>query len=283
MEIILGKTAGFCYGVRLAVEKTKEKLKEHKEVFCLGELVNNRQVLRNLEELGLRIVEKLEDSNNKIIIRAHGTPKEIYQKAKKLNIEIFDFTCPNLLEIHKFVEKQANNGYYIFLIGLKNHPEILGTISFCGKNTYLIEKEEEIDEAIKVFKESNIKKLLIIAQTTFSLEKFNIYLEQIKQKIDEDVDLKVKNTICNATKMRQEETREISKKVQCMIIIGGKNSANTQKLYEIANENCKNAIMVETKDELDVKYVKSFEKIGIMAGASTPDDSIESIINIIES
>lgn len=282
MEIVLGKTAGFCYGVRNAVQKAEEKLKKHKNVSCLGELVHNGQVIRKLEKLGLKIVERVEDSNNKVIIRAHGIAKEIYHKAKKLDIEIFDFTCPNVLKIHKIADEHASKGYYIFLIGGKNHPESLGTISFCGEDSYLIETKEEIDEAIKAFKDSNIKKLLIIVQTTFSLEKFNSYVRQIKEKIDNDVELQVKNTICNATKIRQEETCEISKKVQCMIIIGGKNSSNTKKLYDIARENCENTMIVETKDELDVSTVKKFEKVGIMAGASTPDNSIDDVIKAIE-
>lgn len=282
MEIVLGKTAGFCYGVRNAVQKAEEKLKKHKNVSCLGELVHNGQVIRKLEKLGLKIVERVEDSNNKVIIRAHGIAKEIYHKAKKLDIEIFDFTCPNVLKIHKIADEHASKGYYIFLIGGKNHPESLGTISFCGEDSYLIETKEEIDEAIKAFKDSNIKKLLIIVQTTFSLEKFNSYVRQIKEKIDDDVELQVKNTICNATKIRQEETCEISKKVQCMIIIGGKNSSNTKKLYDIARENCENTMIVETKDELDVSTVKKFEKVGIMAGASTPDNSIDDVIKAIE-
>lgn len=281
MDIVLGKTAGFCYGVRNAVQKAEEKLKEHKKVSCLGELVHNGQVIKKLEKLGLRIVEKVEDSNNKIIIRAHGIAKEIYHKAQKLNIEVFDFTCPNVLKIHKIADEHYKKGYYIFLIGGKKHPESIGTISFCGNNSYLIETEEDIDEAVKILKESNIKKLLIIVQTTFSLEKFNSYVQKIKEKIGDDIELKVKNTICNATKIRQEETCEISKKVQCMIIIGGKNSSNTKKLYDIARENCKNTMIIETKDELDVNVVKKFEKVGIMAGASTPDDSIEDIIKAI--
>lgn len=282
MDIVLGKTAGFCYGVRNAVQNAEAKLKKYKKVSCLGELVHNGQVIRKLEKLGLRIVERVEDSNNKVIIRAHGIAKEIYHKAQKLNIEVFDFTCPNVLKIHKIADEHAKNGYYIFLIGGKNHPESIGTISFCGNNSYLIETEEEIDEAIKTLKESNIKKLLIIVQTTFSLEKFNSYVDKIKEKIDASIELEVKNTICNATRIRQEETSEISKNVQCMIIIGGKNSSNTKKLYDIAKENCKNTIIVETKDELNTNAVKRFDKIGIMAGASTPDESIEEVIKAIK-
>lgn len=281
MEIVLGKTAGFCYGVRNAVMKAEEKLKEHKQVSCLGELVHNGQVIKKLESLGMNVVERIENANKKVIIRAHGIAKEVYNKAKKLNIEIFDFTCPSVLKIHNIAEEYANKGYYIFLIGGKKHPETLGTISFCGDNSYLLENEEEIDEAVEKLKQSNIKKLFIIVQTTFSLEKFEIMIEEIKSKIDKDMEIEVRNTICNATRIRQEETSEISKNVECMIIIGGKNSSNTKKLFDIAKENCNNTFIIETKDELDLEKIKKCEKVGIMAGASTPDESINDVIRCI--
>ncbi|MBR2240895.1 MAG: 4-hydroxy-3-methylbut-2-enyl diphosphate reductase [Clostridia bacterium] len=281
MEIVLGKTAGFCYGVRNAVMNAEEKLREHKNVSCLGELVHNGEVIKKLEKLGMNVVEKIEDANEKVIIRAHGIAKEIYEKAKKLNIEIFDFTCPSVLKIHKIAEEYANKGYYIFLIGGKKHPETLGTISFCGKNSYLLENEEDINEAIENLKQSKIKKLFIIVQTTFSLEKFEIMINDIKNKLNNDIELEVKNTICNATKIRQEETLDISKNVECMIIIGGKNSSNTKKLYEIAKENCENTYIVETKDELELEKLKKCDRIGIMAGASTPDESINEVISAL--
>lgn len=281
MKIVLGKTAGFCYGVRNAVMNAEEKLREHKNVSCLGELVHNGEVIKKLEKLGMNVVEKIEDANEKVIIRAHGIAKEIYEKAKKLNIEIFDFTCPSVLKIHKIAEEYANKGYYIFLIGGKKHPETLGTISFCGKNSYLLENEEDINEAIENLKQSKIKKLFIIVQTTFSLEKFEIMINDIKNKLNNDIELEVKNTICNATKIRQEETLDISKNVECMIIIGGKNSSNTKKLYEIAKENCENTYIVETKDELELEKLKKCDRIGIMAGASTPDESINEVISAL--
>lgn len=282
MEIVLGKTAGFCYGVKNAVLNAEEKLKEYKEMYCLGELVHNGQVIRKLEKLGLKIVEKVEDSDSKIIIRAHGIAKEIYHKAQKLNIEVFDFTCPKVLKIHKIADDYSKKGYYIFLIGGKEHPESIGTISFCGNSSALIENEVEIDDAVKKLKESNIKKLLIIVQTTFSLQKFNDFVEKIKFKIDNDIEIEIKNTICNSTKIRQEETSVISKMVECMIIIGGKNSSNTKKLYEIAKENCMNTLIIESKEELDVSKIKTCEKVGIMAGASTPSESIQDVIDAIK-
>lgn len=281
MEIILGKTAGFCYGVQNAVTKTEELLKDNKNICCLGELVHNGEVIKKLEKMGLNVVENIENANDKVIIRAHGIPKEIYNKAQKLNIEIFDYTCPNVLKIHKIAEEYVKNGYFIFLIGKKEHPEIIGTISFCGNNSYVLEKADDIPEAIDKFNESHINRLLIIAQTTYSLENFKLIAENIKKEITSNVELVIKNTICNATKIRQEETNKISKEVECMIIVGGKNSSNTKKLYDIAKINCPNAFIVENREELPIEKIKDFEKLGIMAGASTPSESINDVIELI--
>ena len=283
MEIIIGKNAGFCFGVQNAVSKTEEKLKENKEIYCLGELVHNGEVIKKLQKMGLKIIDNIEQvgKDNKVIIRAHGISKETYKRAKELNIEILDYTCPSVLTIHQLAEKYAQKGYFILLIGSKKHPESLGTISFCEQNSYLLENEEEIEIAKQKIEQSNIKNVLIIAQTTYSMEKFNNIVERLKHDIDKDINIEIKNTICNATKIRQEETRQIAKGVDCMIIIGGKNSSNTKKLFEIAKENCKNTYIVESVNELNVEDVLLFSKIGIMAGASTPKESIEEIYNII--
>lgn len=281
MEIILGKTAGFCYGVKNAVSNAEEKLKEYKNLYCLGELVHNGQVIKKLENLGLKVIEELEFTDNKVIIRAHGISKEVYNKAKQMNIELLDFTCPKVSKIHDIAQEYSDNGYYIFLIGGRKHPETLGTISFCGENSYIIEEEEQIMEGINLLEKSNIKNLLIIVQTTFSIEKFNKFIEIIKENVGKDIKIDIKNTICSATKIRQEETEKISKEVDCMIIIGGKNSSNTKKLYDIAKKNCVNTVIIETKDEIEKEQIENFDKIGIMAGASTPMESINEVIEKI--
>ena len=282
LEIILGKTAGFCYGVKNAVLNAEEKLKKYKEIDSLGELVHNGQVIKRLENIGLKIIDNINEGSKRVIIRAHGVSKEIYDYAKKNHIKLFDFTCPKVLNIHKIAEKYAKNGYFIFLFGGKKHPESIGTISFCGNNCALIEEESEIIEAVEKLRKSKIKKLLIIVQTTYNLQKFNHYTEQIEFMVPKDIEIEIKNTICNATKLRQEETNEISKNVDCMIIIGGKNSSNTKKLYDISSHNCKNTFLIETKEELDIDYICNYEKIGIMAGASTPKESIDDVIGLIE-
>lgn len=282
MEIIIGKNAGFCYGVENAVSKTRELLKNNNQIDCLGELVHNGEVVKQLRSLGLRVVENIEEVGTKVIIRAHGIPNEIYDKAQILDKEIFDFTCPNVLKIHKIAEEYSNKNYFIFLIGNKKHPETVGTISFCGQNSYIIENIYEIDSAIEKLRESKLKDLLIIVQTTFSVEKFNEITNKINEQLHNIINLKIIRTICNATQIRQEETLELSKKVDCMIIIGGKNSSNTKKLYDIAKVNCKNVFLIENEHELDIDKIKEFNKVGIMAGASTPQESINKTIGILK-
>lgn len=283
MEVILGKTAGFCPGVINAITKTEEILKnEDKKIYCLGELVHNRQVIQHLENMGLETIEKIDEVKNKekVIIRAHGITKEVYEYAKNNNIKLVDLTCPKVLKIHKQAEALAEKGYFIILIAQKNHPEAIGTISFCGKFRKIIENIEEVPSIIKEINKSKKKKVAIISQTTFSMKKFEEICESLKENLEADVNLEIYNTICNATSLRQKETAQIAEEVEAMIIIGGKNSSNTKKLYEIAKESCPNTFLIETKDELDIKQMNKFNKIGIMAGASTPNASIEEVVEI---
>lgn len=283
MEVIVGKTSGFCYGVKNAVDKAKEELKDTLEtVYCLGELVHNKQVTNSLKEKGLVFVDNIEESKGKTIIRAHGIKKEIYQKAKTMNIELKDLTCPKVLKIHDIVEEHSNNGYYIFLVGISNHPETIGTYSFCGKNCSIVEKISDLEQIVIEFQKTNIKKVLLITQTTFNFNEFEKIAEKLKELLNDiRVELKVINSICASTELRQKETSELAKQVELMIIIGGKNSSNTRKLYEISLQNCKNVISVETKDDIDKNYVQQFNKIGVMAGASTPSESVEDVVNFI--
>ena len=280
MEIFVGKTAGFCYGVERAVNGAKEEIRKNKEqIYCLGEIVHNKQVIQSLEKAGIKFIEQIEESKGKTIIRAHGISKKIEEKAKKIGIKLLDYTCPNVLKIHEMAEEYSKNGYYIFLLGNANHPENIGTISCCGKKYDVIENENEVYRALKNFEKSKIKKLLIISQTTYSLEKFYIIEEIIKNELPKNIQIEIRNTICKATELRQKETQELSKKVDYMIIIGGKNSSNTKKLYEIAKQNCDNTICVETSEEINLEELEENFKIGIMAGASTPKESIEEVVD----
>lgn len=285
MEIIVGKTSGFCYGVKTTIEKTEKILEDNKsdEIYCLGELVHNKTIIDDFKAKGIKFVNDIEEAKKTTIIRAHGIEKNIYEKAKRRNIELIDLTCPSVLKIHEIVEKYAKNDYYIFLVGKKEHPETIGTYSFCGKNSCIISKSSDVKKALENFSKTNLDKTMIIVQTTYSKKEFEEIVEKIKENLPQNILLEIKNTICKATELRQEETKSMSKKVDLMVIVGGKNSSNTNKLYEIAKANCKKAIFVETKEEIDKNTIRDFERVGIMAGASTPQKSIDEIIEKLKS
>ncbi len=282
MEIIVGKTAGFCQGVKRAVEGAKQELaKSQEKVHCLGEIVHNKQVIQQLEEKGLTIINKWQEAKGKIIIRAHGIAKTIEQEMKQANLEIKDFTCPRVIAVHKTAEKYSQQNYYVFLLGAKNHPENQGTISYCGNSYSIIEDETQVEKAINEFQNSRYHKLLIISQTTYHLTKFEKIKEMIIQKIGNYTEVVAQNTICQATELRQKETAKLAKQVDRMIIIGGKNSSNTKKLYEIAKGQNVETIWIESPEELEEDGI-AYEKIGIMAGASTPYESIQSVVKSLK-
>ncbi len=159
MNILVAKNSGFCAGVKNTILKAEEELKKNKcEIDCLGEIIHNKQVIQNLESKGLRIIDSIEDAGSKVIIRAHGTTKEVYEYAKENNIELIDLTCPNVLQIHKNVESYSSHNFFVFLFGIKNHPETIGTYSFCNNNSYLLEASLDIPSAISSFKASRIKR-----------------------------------------------------------------------------------------------------------------------------
>jgi len=283
MEIIIGKTSGFCYGVKNAVEQaTQEVMLSNQNVYCLGELVHNKHVTNSLQEKGLIFIENIEQAKGKTIIRAHGVTKETYEKAKELKIELKDLTCPKVLKIHEIAKEYSKNNYYIFLVGIANHPETIGTYSFCGNHSSIIENLGDIEQAVTKFHETKLEKALVITQTTYNLKKFEEISNNLKNMLNINENLKIINTICQATELRQKETEELSQKVDLMLIIGGRNSSNTNKLYDISSKNCKNVIFAESKEDVDTNYIKQFEKIGVMAGASTPRENIDDIVNLIQ-
>ena len=283
MEVILGKTSGFCPGITNAVETTKKILEQTKQnIYCLGDLTHNAQVIEKLGKMGLITIENVEEAKSKVIFRSHGVEKKVYEKAKQLGLEIIDLTCPKVLRIHKLAEEYTNKGYHIVYIGEGKHPEVIGTLSFCENNYSLIEQEDDVEKVIQDIINKKYNKIVILEQTTFHLEKYNNIIQKLQKQLPKNVELVIEETICNATHIRQNETTKISKEVDYMIIIGGKKSSNTYKLYEIAKANCTNAILVQTKEDLPIEEIKKYNKIGIMAGASTPKESIEDIIEVLE-
>lgn len=281
MDIEVGAYAGFCGGVELCIKKLDKLLEENKNLYCIGEIVHNKNVVNYFKNKGLIIVNTLDEvKGNSLVIRAHGIDKLTYELAKKNNIQLYDLTCPKVLNIRNVIKDHVNKDTFIILIAKKNHPEVIGTISFCGENSCIIEEEQDIDEIINKIKE--YQNIVIIAQTTFNEETFKKYVKIIGNNLTKKQNLIIKNTICNATSIRQKEVLRLSKIKDCMIIIGGTNSSNTKKLYEISKCNCENTFLIETKEDLDINKIKNFNKIGIMAGASTPNNIIKEVYDLIE-
>lgn len=284
MEVVVGKLAGFCFGVDNAISGARRELelKKDENVYCLGEIVHNEQVIDSLEKKGMITVNSIYEvpDNSKIIFRSHGEPKNIYEEAEKKGLEIIDLTCPKVKAIHVKVEREKEKSF-IIIIGKKEHPEIIGTQGFAGDNSFVIENEDEILDAYMEYEKTSLGRVYVVSQTTFSSSKFDKLAEEIQVNFYE-ADVIIDKTICTATENRQQETRELSKKVNKMIIIGGKHSANTKELAKVSEENCKQVYLVQTVEDLKNMEFSEEDKIGIMAGASTPKESIEDVLDLLK-
>lgn len=276
MEIIVAQNSGFCFGVKEAIDTTMNVLDKHEDedICSLGPLIHNNQAIEKLEALGLDVIEDVSDVNSgKVIIRSHGVPLEVYDAAKGKEIELVDCTCPFVRKIQKKAKDCYDTGKDIVIIGDPNHPEVIGINGWCKNKAYIINSKEDVD------KMPNLERVCVVAQTTLTNEKFTELSELIK---DKTADTEICNTICNATKVRQNSCKEVAKKADAMIVIGGYHSSNTQKLVEISKEYCNNVYPVETVDELPLDILKDYKVLGITAGASTPTWIIEEVIDKME-
>jgi len=283
--IITIKNAGFCYGVQRAYDLAiKELKKKSDKVYSLGDLIHNKQVVKELNELGANPIKNIneiplnDDTNQAIIIRAHGISKEISDEIKKRNLKIIDATCPFVKIPQSAVKEYGKKGYFIFIAGDEGHPEVEGIKSYVKQEQrFIINTSEELN-----FNKINItfpKKATLVSQTTLSFEIFSRIALFLIKKIEE---LVVINSICDATDIRQKETRELARKSDIMIIIGGRHSANTKRLLQISSEYTR-SIQIETEQELKKEWFDKTEKIGITAGASTPGKIIKKVEEKIKS
>jgi len=275
VEIIIADNAGFCFGVKRAVDITNtELLNSNNNIYSLGPLIHNSQAVKIFEEKGLKTIDEIEEiENGRVIIRSHGVSKSIIDKINDMNLDIIDSTCPYVKSVHKRVEEYQNQGYNIVIIGDPSHPEIIGINGWCKNQAFIVNSLEEARKLPKM------DKICVVSQTTNTQEKFETLSEMIKEKGNE---IEVFNTICNATNLRQESCKEVSSKVDAMIIIGGYHSSNTNKLVEISKKYCKNVYHIETSKELPLQVLSKFNKIGITAGASTPDWIIKEVVETMD-
>ncbi len=272
-QIIRAANSGFCFGVRQAIEKTENQIKENagkKRIFTCGPLIHNDLVTNSLKKRGVSILEDLSQATKEdvLIVRSHGEGRSFWDTVEERDLNVIDATCPFVSKIHSLVESASANGFNVVIIGDRNHPEVIGINGWCSSPAYIINSEEEA----KSLKADN---LFVVCQTTIKknlLDKIiSIFEEQNKKYI-------VKNTICNATAERQDNCRKLAEECDAMIIIGGKNSSNTQKLYEISKKICSNTYFVEKNEDLPLHHLLKCNKIGIAAGASTPECVIKEVI-----
>lgn len=278
MEVKIAKEAGFCFGVKRAMKMAWNELEnQNTGIYALGPLIHNKQAVSKYEEKGLVTVENIEDvpQSNNMIIRSHGVGEEIYDNATKRELNVIDTTCPFVKKIHRVVKREYEKGNKIIVIGDSKHPEVIGINGWCNNSAIIIKSMDEL-ENIEL---DNSQKYCVVAQTTINL---NLYKELKNYLTKHLKNVKFNNTICSATKVRQESARELSKEVDCMVVIGGTHSSNTQKLVQICKEYV-DTFAIETKDELDIDTLKKYNTVGITAGASTPDWIIEDVVNYIKS
>ena len=279
MNVELAKTAGFCFGVKRAVDTVYEQVEKHQneKIFTYGPIIHNEEVIKDLRSHGVEVMQDEEELRtvdaDVVVIRSHGVAKYIYDIMDERGIACVDATCPFVKKIHKIVAEESEKGSYIIIIGNSEHPEVEGIKGWAGDQVSVIQTPEDAERFELVRKE---QKVCIVAQTTFNYNKFKELVEIISKK---RYDIVVLNTICNATKERQTEARQIAARVDAMVVIGDKRSSNTQKLFEICKEECLNTYYIQTLDDLDINQLRSVESVGITAGASTPNKIIEEVQN----
>ena len=275
IEVIVAKTAGFCFGVERAVEQVYEQI-EHgeKPIYTFGPIIHNEEVVKDLEEKGVQVIQTEEElrtlKEGTVIIRSHGVGKRIYDLLNRQGVRIVDATCPFVKKIHRIVQEQNQNGRRVIIIGDEAHPEVEGIKGWGDERTLVVKTGQQM-ESLPDFQNET---LCIVSQTTFNYNKFKELVEKFSKK---GYDILVLNTICNATQERQVEAERIASQVDAMIVIGGKNSSNTRKLYEICQKECRNTYYIQTLDDLNPESVNSVRSVGITAGASTPKKIIEEV------
>ena len=277
MSIILAKTAGFCFGVDRAVNTVLSLLQEGKRVATLGPIIHNPQVVADLESKGVKTVSSPEEAEDgtTLVIRSHGVPPEVMERAASLPIEVCDATCPFVAKIHRIAAEHAEKGVPVIIAGDEGHPEVAGIRGHCQKNSYVISSPEQLTNLIESDKINRSSPIVLVSQTTFNR---SVFEECVKMVTEVYTKATVFDTICNATAQRQAEAVELAQQSDCMVIVGGRQSSNTAKLRDICSAYCP-TILVETAEELPPSWFCGKRNIGVTAGASTPADIIKEVLS----
>jgi len=279
MKVLKADSAGFCFGVRRAVEMVIEQTRSGKQpVYTFGPIIHNEQVVKDLESRGVRVLTDLdrlsEIHEGTLIIRSHGVSREEQRRMEESGLTVVDATCPFVKKLHRIAEEAGQNGRTLIIAGDPDHPEVRGIIGWASGRTAVVDSVESAEE----LELSENEEIVLAAQTTFHARKFENIVEILRKR---GYDKFVMNTVCSATDERQTEARKLACQVDAMIVVGGRHSSNTRKLYEICKENCGNTYLIETLDDLDLKPFQSFLCVGITAGASTPNSIIEEVTDYV--
>ncbi len=277
MKIKLAETAGFCFGVNRAVNTVYELLEKGKRVCTLGPIIHNPQLVEELQEKGVRVISEVEEcgKDETLVIRSHGVPKEITDKAEALSLETVDATCPFVSKIHKIVTEASAKKQPILIAGDEMHSEVIGIIGHADGEIYVFSDEKSLEELFRIHPQLAEKELCVVSQTTFNREIWKKSENFLKKVCTNPI---VFDTICNATSMRQSEAADLSKQSDVMIVVGGRHSSNTRKLYDVCRENCLKTYQIETANELKADWFRYDNQVGVVAGASTPAAIIKEVI-----
>ena len=276
LKITVAKTAGFCFGVNRAVNMVYELLENGKKVCTLGPIIHNPQLVEELGEKGTRIVNSPDEVNKgeTLVIRSHGVPESTFKYADSLGVEVVDATCPFVSKIHKIVNEQSKNGDIIFIAGDKNHSEVIGIMGHSSTDTFVFSDEEELEKIYNNNPKIKEKSISVVAQTTFNAKKWSKIQKNLKKLY---TNAKIFDTICNATSTRQDEASQLSKENDAMIVIGGRESSNTAKLFDVCSSFCENTHLIQTADEINSEWFADCDCVGVVAGASTPARIIKEV------
>ncbi|WP_343208899.1 bifunctional 4-hydroxy-3-methylbut-2-enyl diphosphate reductase/30S ribosomal protein S1 [Anaerolentibacter hominis] len=278
MKVTVAQTAGFCFGVKRAVDMVYAEAAGGRKVYTLGPIIHNEAVVEEMEHKGVVVAENLDlipaDEDACVIIRSHGVGPEVYEALGKKGVRIADATCPFVKKIHKTVREAEERGEKVIIAGSRRHPEVEGIRSWCQGDAVILESPEEAEK----FAGEKVIRYCLVAQTTFNYKKFKELVEILARK---GYDIIAVNSICHATNERQIEAKQLASVSDAMVVIGGKNSSNTQKLFEICKKECDETYYIQTLSDLDLKKFKSDSSVGITAGASTPKNIIKEVHSIM--
>ena len=277
LKVRLAEKAGFCFGVKRAVDLVYSECEQNTQVYTYGSIIHNEEVVKDLEDKGVIVLNTKEEleaiETGTVIIRSHGVAKEIYDIFEGKDVKLVDATCPFVRKIHKIVRENSLDNRDIVIVGNSSHPEVQGIEGWCLSKTHIIEDIIDVNNL-----EINNDRICVVSQTTFNHEKYEELKEAIYKKF-QMCDIIDVNTICNATEERQKEAIKLAKESDVMIVIGGKNSSNTQKLYAICKKECNNTFYIQKSSDLNLDEIDSEALVGITAGASTPNTIIKEVFN----